>query len=83
MKAVMELSLASYSSKNLTRQLWYVLTQLALQAAYPEGGGREDSAKPVHSNAIVDICCIDSRHSKPGRQFSTAGWDGQVVLWSL
>ena len=54
-----------------------------------EGSARgvTEAAKPQqeapHSNVIVDLHVFGSPDGTPTTKFSTAGWDGRVLMWQI
>ena len=36
-----------------------------------------------HSNVIIDMHIFISADGRPTGEFSTAGWDGRVLLWQV
>ena len=52
-----------------------------MQVAARNGSQQEDSSNAPHVNAIVELHVFPSASGQPTQRFSTAAWDGRVVVW--
>ena len=47
------------------------------------GPQKASERQAPHSNVIVDMHIFTSGDGRPTGNFSTAGWDGRVLLWRV
>ena len=57
-----------------------ILALLPQEPSHGTSGQGPGSALP-HANAIVELHVFKAAGGRPTQHFSTAGWDGRVVLW--
>ena len=55
----------------------------AAQGPFVRNEESADKREAGHSNAIVDMHIFIASNGQPTGRFSTAGWDGRVLLWQV